>query len=97
MIAEPALICPCFVGDLSEALGPVISAPGVDLDRFVREMNLHSIAIELDFVYPAFAAGHLLDGCRKRGLDEAGKGSLDADGRRFLPHAQPSRCRVVGA
>src|SRR4029077_3213068 len=56
---------PFGVGDLAETLGPVIAAPGEDLDRLVGEMDLHPVAVELDFMYPARAAWHLLDGCRE--------------------------------
>jgi hypothetical protein len=72
---------PCLVGDLPKAFGPVVTAPGENLN-LVGEMDLHSIAIEFDFVYPAFAAGHILDRCREGGLDEGGEGHLHADGRR---------------
>ena len=36
---------PSIGGDLLETLGPVIAAPGENLDRFVREMDLHPVAV----------------------------------------------------
>jgi len=78
---------PRVVGDLPETLGPIVAAPSVDLDRLIREMDLHSIAVELDLVKPAVAVRDLLDGRREGGFDEAGKWGLDAGGRQFLPHA----------
>ena len=44
---------PGVVGDLLEAVGPVVAAPGEDLDRLVGEMDLDPVAVELDFVNPA--------------------------------------------
>ena len=56
--------------------------------------GLDAIPIEFDLMYPAVAAGHILDGGSERGLDEAGVGGLDADGCRFPTlerHAQTNR------
>ena len=46
---------PGVVGDLPEALGPVVAAPGEDLDGLVGEMDLDAVAVELDLVNPALA------------------------------------------
>jgi hypothetical protein len=43
--------------DLSETIGPVITAPGEHLDGGVPEMDLNPVAVELDLVNPAFASG----------------------------------------
>ena len=71
-------------GDLLEAVGPVVAAPGEDLDRLVGQVDLDAVAVELDFVNPALAGRHLLDRGRQGRLDEAGQWRLDADGRRFF-------------
>jgi hypothetical protein len=42
-------------GNFAEALGPVIAAAGEHLEFAVVQMNLHPIAVELDFVNPALA------------------------------------------
>jgi hypothetical protein len=47
--------------DLSETVGPVVAAPGEHLDGGVPEMDLNPVAIELNFVNPTFASGHLVD------------------------------------
>jgi hypothetical protein len=47
--------------DLSETVGPVVTAPGEYLDGGVPEMDLYPVAIELDLVNPAFASGDLVD------------------------------------
>lgn len=86
MIAEPALMCQGGGVDLTEALSPVVAAPGEDPDRLVHELDLHPVAVELDLVKPAFAARYLLDGRRERGFDEAGERGLRANRRRFFPH-----------
>jgi hypothetical protein len=52
---------PGLVGDLLEAFGPVVATAGEDLDRAVHKMDLDAIPIEFDLMYPAVAAGHLLD------------------------------------
>jgi hypothetical protein len=75
---------PGLVGDLPESLRPVMSAAGVDLHRFINEMHLDPIAIELDFVNPASAGGHFVDRGCERWLDESGEGCLDADRSRLL-------------
>ena len=88
---------PSIVGDLLEALGPVVAAPGEDLDRLVGEMDLDPVAVELDLVDPAVAGRHLLDRCRQRGFDEAGKGGLDADRRRFLTLERHGYTKRIGS
>jgi hypothetical protein len=75
---------PGIVGDLLEPVRPVVTAAGEDLDRLVGEVDLHAVAVELDFVDPAGAGRHLLDGCGQGGFDESGQGRLDADRLRFL-------------
>jgi len=47
---------PSIVGDLTETLRPIIAAPGEDLDGLIGEMDLDPITVELDLVYPSFAA-----------------------------------------
>jgi hypothetical protein len=47
---------PSIVGDLAETLRPVIAAPGEDLDGVIGEMDLDPKTVELDLVYPSFAA-----------------------------------------
>ena len=88
MIADPALMCHASAAIFLEALGPVIAAPGEHLDRLVREMDLHPVAVEFDFVDPAVAAGHLVDGSREGGLDETGEGRLNAYGCQSLTLGQ---------
>jgi hypothetical protein len=60
-----------------------VAAPGEDLRRLVGQMNLDTVAVELDFVNPALSGRHLLDRGGQGRFDEAGEGRLDADGRRF--------------
>jgi hypothetical protein len=64
---------PGVVGDLPDALGPVVAAPGEDLDRFIGEVHLDAIAVELDLVDPAIAAGYAADRGRQRRLDKSGE------------------------
>jgi hypothetical protein len=68
------------VGNLPEALGPILAAAGENFYRFVRQVNLDAIAVELDFMNPALAGGRFVDRRRQRGVDESGVGRLDADG-----------------
>ena len=89
---------PGIVGDLLEAFGPVVAAPGEDLDGLVGEVDLDPIAVELDLVKPAVRRiGTFSIDVASAGSMKPGNGRLDADRRRFFPHAQTSRCRVVGA
>ena len=75
---------PGVVGHLLEAMRPVVTSPGEDLDGFVGKVDLDAVAVELDFVDPAGSGRHLRDrGCQSR-LDEARQGRLDADRLRFL-------------
>ena len=74
---------PGVVGDLLEAVGPVVAAPGEDLDRLVGQVDLDPVAVELDFVDPARSGRHLVDRGRQGRLDEAGQRRLDADRPRF--------------
>ena len=75
---------PGLVADFLEAIGPVVTSPGENPDRLVGEMNLHPVAVELDFMDPALAVRHPRDRRRQRGLDESGKRRLDADRRRLF-------------
>lgn len=50
--------------------------------RRVGDVDLDSVAVELDFVNPAFPIGRLLNRRGQRGLDESGEGRLHADRRR---------------
>jgi hypothetical protein len=83
----------CVVGDLPETLGPVVAAPGKDLHRFIDEMDLHPVAVELDFVKPSLAGRDPLDGSRERGFNEARKRGLRANGGRFSARSNQSPCR----
>ena len=74
---------PGVMGDLLEAMRPIVAAPGEDLRRLVGQMDLNTVAVELDFVNPALSGRHLLDRGGQGRFDEAGEGRLDADGRRF--------------
>ena len=42
--------------DLSETVGPVIAAPGENLDGCVPELDLDAVAVELDLVYSPLSA-----------------------------------------
>jgi hypothetical protein len=72
------------VGDLSEALGPVVASPGENLHGFIGKVDLHPVTVELDLVYPTFAAGAFVDRCSECRLNEARMVRLDAAGCRFL-------------
>jgi hypothetical protein len=52
---------PSVIGDLLEALGPIVATPGQYLDAFVGEVDLDPVAVELDLVDPGFAAWDPLD------------------------------------
>jgi hypothetical protein len=85
------LDAPGIVGDLLEAVRPVVATPGKNPGRLVGQMHLHPVAVELDFVNPSPAGRHLLDrGCQGR-FDEAGHWRLQADGRRFFTPKRHSR------
>jgi hypothetical protein len=72
------------MGDLLEAMRPIVAAPGEDLRRLVGQVNPDTVAIELDFMNPALSGRHLLDRGGQGRFNEAGEGRLDADCRRFL-------------
>jgi hypothetical protein len=73
-----------IVGDLLEAVCPVVAAPGENLKAVIGEMNLHPVAVEFYFMDPALAARYLFDRGRKRRFNEAGVGRLDPCRRRLL-------------
>jgi hypothetical protein len=75
---------PSVIGDLLEALGPIVATPGQYLDAFVGEVDLDPVAVELDLVDPAFAAWDALDRGRERRFNEARIIRLGADRRRLL-------------
>ena len=75
---------PGVVGNLAEAVRPVVTAPREDFHRLIDEVHLDAVAVELDLVEPAFAAGHLLDRRRQCWLDEARVERLGADGWRLF-------------
>ncbi len=77
-MADPTVDMPSVVGDFLKAVGPVVAAPGVDLDLGISEMKLHAITIELISCEPALAARHLVDRRFKRRCNEAGVVGLDA-------------------
>jgi hypothetical protein len=79
--AEFALMRQASCATLLETLGPIVAAAGEDLDRFVYQVNLDAVTIELHLVNPAIAGGHFLGRRRQRGLDESGEGRLHADRR----------------
>jgi hypothetical protein len=49
----------CVVGDLLEALGPVIAPAGECPNALVGEVDLNPVAVELDLVDPPIAAGSI--------------------------------------
>jgi hypothetical protein len=59
-----------------------MTAAGEHGDRFVGEMHLDAVAVELDLMDPTFAGGHAVDRRCQGWLDESGKWGLYAD--RFL-------------
>jgi hypothetical protein len=62
---------------------PIVAAPGEDLRRLVGQVDLDTVAVELDFVNPPITGRHFLDrGCQGR-FDEPGQGRLEADCLRF--------------
>ena len=76
---------PGVIGNLLETLGPVVAAPCEDLDGFVGEMDLHAVAVELDFVNPSLAGWHAVGRGGESRRDEAGQGRLDAERFRLFP------------
>lgn len=67
---------PCIVGDLAEAFGPVMPAPGEYLHLGVGPMHLDAVTVELDLVDPALTGRNLLNRCRQRASMEPGSGAL---------------------
>jgi hypothetical protein len=80
-----SLDVPSVVGDLPEAIGPVVTPPRENPHCFVSEMHLDTIAVELDFMDPSLAGRHAVDRGRQGRLDEAGEGRLDAQRSGFFP------------
>jgi hypothetical protein len=52
---RPGIYVPRVGCDLSETIGPVVTAPGEHLDGGVPEMDLDPVAIELDLMNPSVA------------------------------------------
>jgi len=70
------------VGDLLEAIGPVVAAPREDLDHLLA--TLHAVAVDLDFVNPARPGGDRRDRGSQPGLvRKGGRGRLHAYRRRM--------------
>ncbi|WP_430641944.1 hypothetical protein [Bradyrhizobium nanningense] len=72
------------MSDLLEAMRPIVAAPGEDLRRLIGQMDLNTVAVELDFVNPALSGRHLLDRSGQGRFDEARETRFDADGRRHF-------------
>ncbi|MGY4299900.1 hypothetical protein ACVWXN_007995 [Bradyrhizobium sp. i1.4.4] len=72
---------PGVMGDLLEAMRPIVSAPGENLRRLVGQVDLDPVAVELDFVNPSPAGRHPLDRGGQGRFDEAGQRRLHADCR----------------
>jgi hypothetical protein len=70
--------------DRLEAMGPIVAAAGKDLDRLIHKMDLHLVAIELDFMKPTIARWHFLDRGGQCRFDKSGVGRLNTARRRFL-------------
>ena len=88
---------PGVVGDLLEAVGPVVAPAGEYLDGLVGQMDLDAVAVELDLVDPARAGRHLLDRRCQRRLDEAREGRFDADRRRLLALEGHNQTKRIGS
>jgi hypothetical protein len=55
---------------------PIVAAPGEDFRRLVGQVDLDTVAIQLDVLNLPITGGHFLDrGCRGR-VDEPGPGLL---------------------
>jgi hypothetical protein len=50
---------PGVVGNLLEAMRPVVAAPGEYLDSFVGPVDLNPVSVELDLMDPARSGRHL--------------------------------------
>jgi hypothetical protein len=76
MIAEEALI---RNASFAIFLKRLVQSLGENLDILVCDVELDSIAVELDLVNPPFALGQPLDRRGERRFDESRKRRLDAD------------------
>ena len=79
---------PSVGGDLPEAVGPVIAAPGENFCRSLSQVNLDAVAIELDLMNPARAQWHPVNRGGQCRFDEAGVRCLDAPGWPLWPRAR---------
>jgi hypothetical protein len=79
----PGCDVPRIGGDLFKAVGPIMAAPGEHLHRFIRDMHLHAVAVELDLMQPALAGWHPRYGCRECWRNEARKLGFNSN-RRWL-------------
>jgi hypothetical protein len=61
---------------LLESIGPVVAAPVEDLDRLVVQMDLHAVAVELDFVIHRDPDGTLSIEDARAGSTKSGNGAL---------------------
>jgi hypothetical protein len=75
---------PSIIGDFPETLGPVIAASAEYLDRDVPEMDLDAVAVELDLVEPARAAGIFSIDVASAGSMKPGNAALTPMAARFL-------------
>ena len=75
---------PGIIGNLAEAVRPIVAPPGKNFNGLVNDVDLNAVAIELDLVQPAVAAGHLLDRRCQCRLDKARVEGLGADHRRLF-------------
>jgi hypothetical protein len=57
---------PGIVGDLLKAMGPIMAATRENLNRFVDQMDLDAIAVELDLVAAVKKAAKKVGNSRKR-------------------------------
>jgi hypothetical protein len=80
----PGCDVPRIGGDLFKAVGPIMAAPGEHLHRFIRDMHLHAVAVELDLMQPALAGWHPRYGCRECWRNEARKLALTPTAAGFL-------------
>jgi hypothetical protein len=52
---------PGVIGNLAEALGPVMTTARENFHGLVNDVHLDAISVELDFVQPSLAAWHSYD------------------------------------
>jgi len=76
---------PSVVGDLPEAIGPVVTPPRENLHYFVSEMHLDTIAVELDFMDPRSPDGTRSIEAARAGSMKPGKGALTPSASGFFP------------